>query len=120
MPSYYYDRYYGYRPSLHIVHNGPLIIDDHYYSSRSGKNIRSNTFIYNSPDTTMYIESRKGKSHYYYPECRGCFRRRERYYDGYCSGCATYRMYRPRRHETITWNDRRYLDYPERRSITWR
>ncbi|KAI8947531.1 hypothetical protein F4801DRAFT_507353 [Xylaria longipes] len=138
MPSYHHDRHHkdGYelaqhlgsgvrhshRPTRYIINEGKLVIDERTledrHSSSSSSSSKSNTVIYNAPGSTMYIERRKDKSHY--PECRGCFRRRERCYDGYCSECISLRLDKPRRHETITMNDRRYLEYPERKAIQWR
>ncbi|KAI0454635.1 hypothetical protein F5B21DRAFT_229287 [Xylaria acuta] len=138
MPTYYYDRQHkdGYelahhlgrdlrhshRPTKYIINEGKLVMDERTFEGRhqssSTNHNKSNTVIYNAPGSTMYIERRKDKSHY--PECRGCFRRRERCYDGYCSECISFRLDRPRRHESVTVSDRRYLEYPERRIIQWR
>ncbi|KAI0520694.1 hypothetical protein F5B22DRAFT_47664 [Xylaria bambusicola] len=136
MPSYPYDRYYykdGYelahyigrdlrrshRPLRYIVNEGKLIIDERSLEDRhrsSGN--RSNTVIYNSPGSTMWIEHRDSESRTV--ECRGCFRRRERCYGGYCSECVYLRLDAPRRHEVITLDKWRLLDYPERRAIAYR
>lgn len=122
MPSYYDDpRYidsYGlmqhhlrnsHRPLRCIVNEGKLIIDE-----RSLEN-RFNTVIYNSPGSTMWIEHRGGGTRTV--ECRGCFRRREHCYGGYCSKCSSLRpdVYRRSESEKL-W----LLDYPERRAIAWR
>ncbi|KAI0399967.1 hypothetical protein F4802DRAFT_527324 [Xylaria palmicola] len=143
MPSYYHDRRHrdGYelahhierdlrhshRPTRYIVNEGKLIIDersleardhhhhrDHYRSSSS----RANTVIYNAPGSTMWIESQHDKN--LRTECRGCYRRRERLYDGYCADCVSLRIDTPRRHEVVNFSDRRLLDYPSRRAIGWR
>ncbi|KAI0486985.1 hypothetical protein F4859DRAFT_323064 [Xylaria cf. heliscus] len=134
MPSYYYETSCGYdlahqirrdlrhshRPTRYIINDGKLVVnertyDDRYYycsgsSSSSGK---SDTVVYNSPGSTMYIDRLKDKRHHY-SSCR------ERSYDGYSSESITVRLDRPRRHETITVTDRRRLEYPERRIIHWR
>ncbi|KAK5624811.1 hypothetical protein RRF57_000527 [Xylaria bambusicola] len=136
MPSYSYDRYYykdGYelahhigrdlrrshRPLRYIVNEGKLIIDERSLDGRhrSGSN-RSNTVIYNSPGSTMWIENRDNELRTV--ECRGCFRRRERCYSGYCSDCVYLRLDAPHRHEVITVDNWRLLDYPERRAIAYR
>ncbi|KAI1419497.1 hypothetical protein F5Y12DRAFT_789017 [Xylaria sp. FL1777] len=143
MPSYYYDRYnkdgyykdgyelahqigrdlrHSHRPTRYIVNEGKLVIDERSfedrYRSSSSSSSRSNTVIYNAPGSTMWIENRSNGSRI--AECRGCFRRRERYYGGYCSECASLRWDTPRRPEIITVDDRRLLDYPEMRAIGWR
>ncbi|KAI1122326.1 hypothetical protein F5Y10DRAFT_76753 [Nemania abortiva] len=121
---------HSHRPTKYIINEGKLIIDersfeDHRDRSSSSGGGKSNTVIYNAPGSTMWIEKRRddhhrSHSHSHYSECRGCFRRADRYYDGYCSDCITLRYESPRRHEIITVNDRRLLDYPERRAIGWR
>ncbi|KAI0427589.1 hypothetical protein F5Y09DRAFT_27799 [Xylaria sp. FL1042] len=138
MPTYYYDRdrhhkdgyelahnigrdlRHSHRPMRYIVNEGKLIIDERSFEDRDrSSSSRSNTVIYNAPGSTMWIENRnKGSSHSV--ECRGCFRRRDRCYGGYCSECLSKRLDMPRRHEIITVDDRRLLDYPERRAIGWR
>ncbi|KAI1757692.1 hypothetical protein F4782DRAFT_139034 [Xylaria castorea] len=136
MPSYHHDHHHkdGYeltrqlgrdlrhdshRPTRYIVNQGKLVLDERAFEDRhQSSNKKTDTVIYNAPGSTMYIERQKDKSHY--PECRSCFRRRERCYDGYCSECISFRLDRPRRHETITVSDRRFLGYPERKMLQWR
>ncbi|TGJ82336.1 hypothetical protein E0Z10_g6456 [Xylaria hypoxylon] len=132
MPSHHYDHHHkdGYelahhirrdlrhshRPTRFIVNEGKLIIDERSFDDRDrSSSSRSNTVIYNAPGSTMWIESKSGTT-----ECRGCFRRRDRLYGGYCSGCATLRLDTPRRHEVVTVDNRRLLEYPEKRAIGWR
>ncbi|KAI0867069.1 hypothetical protein F4860DRAFT_17305 [Xylaria cubensis] len=123
MPSYHYNHHYrdGYelanqvvrdsrhshRPTRYLINEGKLVLGERAFKDNT------DTVIYNAPKATIVIEPRKEKSHY--PECRSCHRHRGRY-NGYCSECYE----RPRRHETITVNDRRYLGYPERKMIQWR
>jgi hypothetical protein len=139
MPSYHYDSHHhhhkrGYelaqhlgrdlqhsnRPTRYIVNDGKLILDDrsfdNYYGS--GSTSKSNTVIYNAPGSTLWIEHAKPKTTLV--ECRGCFRRRERCYDGYCSECISVSIDRGKRHEIIAVDERRYVEYPERRAIKWR
>ncbi|KAI8627127.1 hypothetical protein F5Y19DRAFT_443406, partial [Xylariaceae sp. FL1651] len=104
MPSYYRDhRTEGYelvqhlghelrhshRPSRYIVNEGKLIIDEHAFNSHHSHHHhhKPNTVIYNAPGSTMWLESssQRHASSSSYEECRGCFRRRERTYGGYCS-----------------------------------
>ncbi|KAI1357578.1 hypothetical protein F5Y08DRAFT_324020 [Xylaria arbuscula] len=135
MPSHHHDRYYkdGYelahhigrdlrhshRPLRYIVNEGKLIIDERSFEDRyQSSNYRSNTIIYNSPGSTMWIEHRDGRTRTV--ECRGCFRLRERCYGGYCSECVSLRLDAPRRTDVITVDKRQLLDYPERRTIAWR
>lgn len=138
MPSYYYndrrhtkdayeiahhitrDLRHSHRPTQYIINEGKLVIDERSLEDRDrSSSSRSNTVIYNAPGSTMWIEKRRDdRSHY--SECRGCFRRSHRYYDGYCSECVTLRADLPRRHKIITASDRRLLEYPERRAIQWR
>ncbi|KAI1742449.1 hypothetical protein F4680DRAFT_412240 [Xylaria scruposa] len=132
MPSNYYDHRHrdGYelahqldrdfrhshRPTQYLINDGKLVLSERAFKDfqkSSGSNYNTATVIYNSPKSTMYIDSQKEKSHY--PECRSCHRRRGRY-NGYCSECYD----RSRRHETITVGDHRYLAYPERKMIKWR
>ncbi|KAI1195375.1 hypothetical protein F5X97DRAFT_246787 [Nemania serpens] len=137
MPSYSHDRYQkdGYdlahhigrdlrqshRPTRYIINEGKLVIDERTLEDRdrSGSGSSSNTIIYNAPGATMRIEQhRENRSHH--SECRGCLRRSERYYDGYCSECVTRRLGSSRRHDVVAVHDRRFLEYPERKAIQWR
>ncbi|KAI1159946.1 hypothetical protein F5B18DRAFT_547755 [Nemania serpens] len=138
MPSYSHDHYQkeGYelahhigrdlrqshRPTRYIINEGKLVIDERSFEDRdrngSGSS-RPNTIIYNAPGSTMWIEQRReDRSHH--SGCRGCLRRSERYYGGYCSECIARRLDAPGRHEAVAVRDRRLLEYPERRAIQWR
>ncbi|KAI3339419.1 hypothetical protein F4824DRAFT_455333 [Ustulina deusta] len=135
MPSYYHDHHHkdGYelahqigrdlrhshRPTRYVINEGKLIIDERSFEDRDrSSSNRSNTVIYNAPGSTMWIEKRDNAPRTV--ECRGCFRRRDRYYGGYCAECISLRLDTPRRHEVITVQNRRPLEYPERRAIGWR
>ncbi|KAI1276246.1 hypothetical protein F5Y07DRAFT_137965 [Xylaria sp. FL0933] len=149
MPTYYHDRdhhhhhhhkdgyelahnigrelRHSHRPTRYIVNEGKLIIDERSFEDRDrSSSSRSNTVIYNAPGSTMWIENRnnnKGSSSSFHGgvECRGCFRRRDRCYGGYCYECLSLRLDRPRSHEVIKYEDRKLLDYyPERKALGWR
>ncbi|KAI0973550.1 hypothetical protein F4678DRAFT_403485 [Xylaria arbuscula] len=141
MPSYHHDRGYeladrierslrhSHRPPRYIINDGNLIVDeralDYLDRHSSDHHNRPATLIYNSPNSTMWIQSGRsshGSSSSSRSVCRGCYRRRERYHgSGYCSDCASLRSDTPRRHEIIDFSDRRrLLDYPDRRAIGWR
>ncbi|KAI3325515.1 hypothetical protein HD806DRAFT_490513 [Xylariaceae sp. AK1471] len=123
------DLRHSHRPTRYIINEGKLVIDErsfdnHYRSSGSSSSSnKPNTIIYNAPGSSMWIEHAKEKPSY--TECRGCFRHRERCYGGYCSECISVRLERDnwnksRRYETVAVDDRRYVEYPERKTIGWR
>ncbi|KAI1181659.1 hypothetical protein F5B17DRAFT_436513 [Nemania serpens] len=139
MPSYSYDRHYkdsyelahhmtrelrqSHRPTRLIINEGKLVVDERALEDhdRSGSgSSRPNTIILNTPGSTMWIEQRHEERSHHYSECRSCFRQSERCYDGYCSECISRRLDVPRRPKVITVNDRRLLEYPERKAIKWR
>ncbi|KAI1826567.1 hypothetical protein F4861DRAFT_64964 [Xylaria intraflava] len=111
------DLRHSHRPTKYIINEGKLILDeqaldDHHQSHHN----KSNTIIYNSPGSTMWVQpSHRSRleAEAHSIACRGCFRHRDRYYGGYCSDCLAAQLRYPRRHESS-------LVYPERRTIGWR
>ncbi|KAI1171871.1 hypothetical protein F4777DRAFT_30911 [Nemania sp. FL0916] len=142
MGSYYRDRYHshhhkdGYdlahhlirdlrhshRPTQYIINEGKLTVDAQTFENfNHSSGHKSNTIIYNSPGSELRIDNRRDDRSHYYSECRGCFRRSDRSYGEYCSDCTALRLVdSPRRHEFVTYDDRRLLEYPSRRAIGWR
>ncbi|CAJ2509089.1 Uu.00g141150.m01.CDS01 [Anthostomella pinea] len=143
MPSYQYENSYhrshelahrlrketrhSHYPTRYIVNDGQLFVDE--------KSLRhSNTVIYNSPGSTMWLtpSSRHHSTSAHNPHhhstsssawvatttqpatmvCLGCHEHRVAYYGSYCRDCTAARL--------APVPERRQLDYPERRAIGWR
>ncbi|KAI1430780.1 hypothetical protein GGR50DRAFT_152441 [Xylaria sp. CBS 124048] len=122
------DLRHGHQPTKYIINEGKLILDEQSLESlqHRGHGSKSNTIIYNSPGSTMWVQPTAQKSrllehHGHRTACRGCFRHHDRYYGGYCSDCLAERAkHASKRYETVVSSDRRILEYPERRALTWR
>jgi hypothetical protein len=128
---------HSHRSKGYIVNQGQLIIDE--------KTLRNtNAVIYNAPGSTMYLEPAKRRSYHtsvthspYHSStssrlaqldlalptistCHGCYERREMRYGDYCRDCASNLLHRPSsKRAGYLVDDRRVLDYPERRRIGW-
>ncbi|KAI2624437.1 hypothetical protein GGS21DRAFT_320129 [Xylaria nigripes] len=122
------------RPTRYIINEGKLILSERSLDRHHRP--KSNTIIYNSPGSTMWVQQSTHhhrheieaphQNHHHqhhhqhqHPECRGCFRRRELYHGGYCADCVSARAKNAQRHELVTAGNRRVLEYPERKAIAW-
>lgn len=116
---------HSHHPTQYIVNDGKLIIED-----QSLRN--SNSVIYNSPGSTMWVQTSTGhwsssSNHSHgsstpswssnLHRCRGCYSLRE-LTGGYCYGCIEAKTVRPRIVEVVR-DDRRLLSVPERRLLEY-
>ncbi|KAI0148524.1 hypothetical protein GGR57DRAFT_474580 [Xylariaceae sp. FL1272] len=116
------------RPTQYTVNDGKLVIDERVFENycRDYKGDRCNAVIYNAPGATLWIEYRRQRDEHYYHDsgsadfivCLRC-RRRPRRCGQYCSECVSVRLVKDREKdrcsETIVVDNRRYVEYPEKR-----
>ncbi|KAH9905795.1 hypothetical protein F4778DRAFT_727512 [Xylariomycetidae sp. FL2044] len=133
--------HHAHYPTCYIVNDGKMIADDKALK-------HSNTIIYNSPGSTLWIQPSSSdknnnerrssssssssaivyeprtsyyssSSHHHTPTCRGCHERRSLYFGSYCRDCVSDRLDSNRRYDTLR-ETRRVIEIPERRAVGWR